>query len=1442
MKYRLQDLIDTEQFQNLQDRLNEIYSFPSAIIDNEGNILTSSAWQDVCTQFHRKHPDCERECRLSDQYILSHIHEANPAVSYRCPRGLVDNATPIVIDGVHYGNFFTGQFFLEKPDMNFFKAQAKKYGFEEDDYLKAVEKVPVWTQEKLNSYLFLIKGLIEVIFQNGMKSLKEGEVKRQISESNQFNRQVIDSAHEGIIVYGTDLRYQVWNPFMEVLTGIKAREVMGKHPWEIFPFLKDRGVIERLKLALTGVRPDPVEFPFDINGKSGWTRDTSAPLRNATGEIIGVIATVQNVTDYKQSAVKLTHFHNLMRYVIEHNRSAIAVHDRNMRYVYVSQRYLEDYKVKEQDVIGKQHYEVFPDLPQKWRDVHQKALGGEVLSAEDDPYVRDDGSVEWTRWECRPWNEADGSIGGIIIYTEVITERKRAEEDLRRKTAILEAQLNSTDDGILIVDSQGKKVIQNRRAVELWKIPKHIADGNDDEAQVKHIMHMTKHPEQFVEQIAHLYGHPQEISRDEIELTDGTVFERYSAPVLGKDGHNYGRIWSFHDITERKRADEALRESEEKFRVLFEQAGEHILILDPTSPNGPVIIDANQSACQRHGFTLEELVGRPIADIDDEENKLHVAERSERIKAGEHLIFETVHCRKDGTTFPVEVSAKLVERTGKSPLIFTVERDITERKQSTEALRKTHEQLILAQRSAGAGVWDWDMATDKLEWSTELFGLFGLDPSVDKSDFETWRRVIHAEDRDMAAEGIQVAIRDHARLDNEYRIVLPTGETRTINALGHTVYDAEGRPVRMTGICLDVTERKRTEETLRKERTLLRTIIDNIPYPIYAKDAHARKIVANIADVHNIGANSESDVLGMDDFDLFPKEEAEKYFAVDSAVLKSGEPILDIEDAFKKESGETIWLLSSKIPFFDDEGKVAGLVGIGKDITERVKAAEEIRKLSMAVEQSPASIIITDLTGAIEYVNRKFTRLTGYTLEEVRGQNPRVLKGEKTSSEEYRKLWNVLLGGGEWHGEFHNRKKNGEFYWESASISPVIDSAGRITHFLAVKEDITERKQLEEKLQQAQKMEAIGQLAGGVAHDFNNILAAILMHLGILREDLNLANEVRDSLKELESQARRAANLTRQLLMFSRRSVLEIRVLDLNDVIAVVLTMLHRLIGEHIKLVFESEANLPPVEADAGMMDQVLMNLVVNARDAMPKGGRITIATGVYVFDTVHAKMRSDVQPGQFVRISVTDTGCGMDKATLGRIFEPFFTTKEPGKGTGMGLATIYGIVAQHKGWVEVDSEVGKGTEFRVFMPVSTRKLDAPTESLKHAVVGGSETILLVEDEDNVRLLLANGFRLRGYRVLLAFNGPEALKLWKTHGDTIDLLFTDMVMPEGMSGLELAEALRVDKPNLKIIIHSGYSPEIVETGKPTAMGIEYLQKPCSATVLWKTIRDCLDRK
>ncbi len=642
-------------------------------------------------------------------------------------------------------------------------------------------------------------------------------------------------------------------------------------------------------------------------------------------------------------------------------------------------------------------------------------------------------------------------------------------------------------------------------------------------------------------------------------------------------------------------------------------------------------------------------------------------------------------------------------------------------------------------------------------------------------------------------------------------------------------------------IVRDITDRKQAEDALEKERNLLRTLIDNLPDFIYIKDTESRFVTANNAVTNLMGVAKPDELIGKKDFDFYPKELAGNFYNDEQEIIRSGQAIIQREEPVIDSAGNNRWLSTTKVPLRDNRGKIVGIVGMGRDITDHKQMDMELRKLSLAVEQSPVSIVITDTEGNIEYINPKFTEITGYTYKEIIGKNPRILKSGEHPLEFYKELWDTITSGNEWRGELYNKKKNGELYWEHASISPIKDEEGVIAHFLGVKEDITERKRLEKQLVQSQKMEAIGTLAGGVAHDFNNLLSVIIGYSDFLLTKLDEEDHIAKHIEEIRKAGRRAATLTHQLLAFSRRQALQPILLDLNSVVTEMEKMLQRLIGEDIELITDFEPELRQVKADHGQVEQIIMNLAVNARDAMSYGGKLTIKTENVTIDENYCKIYPYTRPGNFVCLSITDTGIGMDKETISHIFEPFFTTKEV--GTGLGLSVIYGIVKQHDGWINVYSEPGQGSSFKVYLQALSveEKKEAEEKISVQELQGRGERILLVEDDQMLLEFTAGALRENGYKVFTAKTVKEALDLFAREKGDFCLVFSDVVLPD-KTGIELIDHLLWKKPELKVLLTSGYLDRKSQWTKIQERGYNFVQKPFTLTDLLQSLKKVITQR
>jgi len=530
-------------------------------------------------------------------------------------------------------------------------------------------------------------------------------------------------------------------------------------------------------------------------------------------------------------------------------------------------------------------------------------------------------------------------------------------------------------------------------------------------------------------------------------------------------------------------------------------------------------------------------------------------------------------------------------------------------------------------------------------------------------------------------------------------------------------------------------------------------------------------------------------------------------------------------------------------PVKNGTGDITHFIAIKLDITERKRAEERICRLAQAVENSAELIAIADPDGRILFANQALLQATGYLGGEIIGElfgKTLISRNNPPALDEEIRVRTIFSGG--WRGECLGRRKDDSEFPVFLSTGQIKDSQGLVIGICGIAQDITDRKRLEEQLFVSQKMEAVGLLAGGVAHDFNNLLGVIMGYSDLVLDGFPSDDPRCHQLQQIKKAGLRATSLTRQLLAFSRKQIFQPRVLDINALVTDFNKMLRRMVSEDIELVNILKPGLGQIKADPGQIEQVIMNLVVNARDAMPTGGKLIIETANADLDETYCRAHPAVQPGRYVMVAVSDTGVGMDAKTQARIFEPFFTTKEQGKGTGLGLATVYGVVKQSGGYIWVYSEVGKGTTFKIYLP----RVDEPVQPVvamdrgKPELLRGSETILLVEDAESLRELTRMLLENNGFKVLVAENGTEAIELAEHKRQPIHLLLTDVVMP-GMSGRELANYLTAKRPDMSVIYMSGYTNDAIAHHGVLDSGVFLIEKPFSQETLIRKLREVLDR-
>jgi PAS domain S-box-containing protein len=765
------------------------------------------------------------------------------------------------------------------------------------------------------------------------------------------------------------------------------------------------------------------------------------------------------------------------------------------------------------------------------------------------------------------------------------------------------------------------------------------------------------------------------------------------------------------DMTERKRADEALYASQNFLQAVIDNSPVVVYVKDLegrlmyVSPRGDNLIPGLSTTFI--GKAPHDLFSKEIADsireVDQRVLTTGLATHTERVVPlpGGPRIFMTI-------------KSLLRDESGNPNAMCAIATDVTEQKQAEQALRESERKLGEAQRVAHVGHWDLDVETLILNWSDETYRIFGLVPQEKVATLACLQELIHPEDRSRIFQAGMQTARGGPRYDVEYRVVRPDGEVRIVHSQGDVTRNGSNQPNRLFGTVQDVTDRKRVEDALRRSEEMLRRA----------------QVIAGVG-------NWTYDVL-------------------------------------------------------------AGVI-VGSEENYRI----------CGWGPGPHSVAELNALCHPDDVDRMAT------------------------------AWKALLEGNPYEVE-HRIVVNGEVRWVNVRAEPETDVDGKLVRVTGVTQETTARQRLEDQLRQAQKMEAVGRLAGGIAHDFNNILTVMNGYCAMAIDRLHAGDPLRGLLSEVGKAGERAAALTRQLLAFSRKQILQPCVTDLNALVREMTKMLQRLIGDDYELAVTLDRHLSQVMVDPGQFEQVLMNLTVNGRDAMPQGGSIAVETSNVELTSLACHDRADVEPGRYVRLTVRDTGHGMDEATQSRIFEPFFTSKEVGQGTGLGLAVVEGIVRQSGGHIEVQSEVGRGSAFSIYIPaIEEVVVPAAALAVVSAAPRGTETVLMVDDDDDVRTLIGMILRASGYKVLVARDGEEAVRTGRGFMGPIHLLVTDVVMPK-MSGRRLADLLLAERPDLKILFASGYSAEIVgRHGILEGCG-EYLSKPFSPVTLVRKVREMLD--
>ncbi len=1045
-------------------------------------------------------------------------------------------------------------------------------------------------------------------------------------------------------------------------------------------------------------------------------------------------------------------------------------------------------------------------------------------------------------------NASDGTVREVVRTFADITEWKRAEEARHRSELALKASQRVAHLGSWT-----------------WYIKTNLLEWSDEMFRLFGI-----EPQGFTGDLAAVVDaaiHPDD--REAVDRSNRAVAEEGKpAPleyrVVWPDG-TVRTVWAeagelvrdaegrpsvltgiVQDITERKRAEKALRESDERTRTLVEWMPDATVV-----HRAGRILFVNPAAVRLFGGQSDsDLIGRPVLDLVDQEFRdVVLARMAATIDTGRPSpALEQRHLRLDGTALSVEVQGTAIPYDGETAFLAIVH-DITDRKRAEAAHRESEERYrtIVENIPDALIVHDFDgNILDANDRACELYGyerdtLVGQNLRVisvpERMELETYLMDVLRERREARFEGLSVR-RDGTRFPTDV-------VARLVSIAGRGI---------VHGFVRDVTDRKRAEDALSESQWMLNAVLDTIPARVFWKNRECRFLGCNALFAADAGLESPAEIVGMDDHQMSWRAEAEAFRADDRMVMDTGESKIGYEEPQSTTNG-TRWLHTSKVPLKGPDGRILGVLGTYEDITDRKRAEDALRELTtrlhLATVSAKAGVWDWNLqTNEMVWDDRM---LELYGLD--RGTFPGGIEAwerglhPEDRSRAIEECQAALRGEQDFDAEFRVRRPDGTVGHLKANGLVLRDGVGKPVRMIGLNTDITDRKHaeqertmLEAQLQQAQKMESVGRLAGGVAHDFNNMLGVIIGHTELALEQVEPTQALREDLREIQGAARRSADLTRQLLAFARKQTVMPKVLDLNDILAGMLKMLERLLGENVRLEWSPSRSLWPVNADPSQIDQILANLCVNARDAIGDVGTLTIATANVSVDPAQCAARPGLLPGDYLQLVVRDDGCGMDRETLSHIFEPFFTTKGVGKGTGLGLATVYGIVKQNHGFIDVESAVGRGTAFTILLP---RHLPVaavvPDAASARDSRPGHETILLVEDEPAVLRLTKRLLGGLGYTVLTASTPAEAIRVAQAYGSQIELLVTDVIMPE-MNGKDLARNLSSSCPRLRYLFMSGYTADVIAPKGVVEEGTNFIQKPFTKEALAAKVREALEQE
>ncbi|MEQ9639306.1 MAG: PAS domain S-box protein [Alphaproteobacteria bacterium] len=1086
------------------------------------------------------------------------------------------------------------------------------------------------------------------------------------------------------------------------------------------------------------------------------------------------------------------------------------------------------------DAIGRDLDDLLGGYYDELRPLYRRALNGETIETErsvDHP----DGRHREVFLTMTPHRDHADAVIGVLVVSEDRSSLAGARAEMRQHQALTDEALAHLAQGMLVFDGAHKLRLWNEQAHTLRDYPRDfLRDGLSYREVLQHNLDAGLFGDVDHRQFLARVTSPEAMAlpaRLEFSLANGNIVDMQRAPLPGG-----GFVLTYTDITEAKRVEAKLRDSEQRFRLIVQRLPVPATIV--RIADGQVLFRNPEAEQQLVDFRRQGLFAAN-SDIQD----MWTSNLAKWLELPDDGGFrqQEFPVRVNGQQLWFLAAGQRLEYDGE-PCLFVTWINITEAKISRAALERSEANLAEAQRIASFGSWQHDLTTDRAVWSAHYFTLLGL-PADAPPSYQTILELVHPADRDDYNAFFTTAMREGAGGAREYRIVHPDGRVRTLRTIFHIDRDENGAATRVAGTTQDITDLREAQSALEESEARLRQASTLASLGRWVWDAVADRCTycsEENAEIHGMSVEAYMrDAAQLDQEFMFVHADDRERVEGHYAKLRQGEPF-DIQYRIVTPAGEVRHLHELAMPVFDDDGRVVEEYGVAQDVTrlletERALAASEAR-FRAVVNQSPIAFVLTDADGRVQLVNRTFEDWFSVAASDAVGAPCRDLVPPELAPGIDQVTAAVVADGKPREMELELPAEGAAARVLLCSAFPIRDGDGTITGIGHLAVDVTAQRHAEERLRHSQKMEAVGQITGGVAHDFNNLLTAVIGNLDLLALNVAADDDSRRLIDTAIRAAQRGGRLTQQLLAFSRKQVLDPVPTDLNEAVNEVLPLARTSTRGPIHIATQLTTAVKPVAVDRGQLENALLNLVINARDALPDGGEITISTANQAPGADLVGPREEIAPGEYVMIAVADNGAGMSARTRAQAVEPFFTTKPVGQGSGLGLSMVFGFVKQSGGHLAITSTPGKGTTVRLFLPISeatsaVRVRDEAGDSFGQA--RGEERILVVEDDADVRRFAASVLQRLGYDVLQAEDGEAAMALIAAR-DSIDLLLTDVVLPGTAGGTDVADAFQARFPHGRVLFTSGH------VGDGKAPDGPILEKPYRIDTLAQRIREALD--